>query len=177
MLISLMAMMAAIVIARPHRKDIIYTDAVLLTSLQAVDHCVEYEDDKQSKCKKCEDAYYVDQGNCDRCMAKCNRCDEPSKCLECENGYYFSGTNTNCTKCPTPCKRCYGRYTCLECKEDYFLAVRSCVTDKVILLYYFGLSTLIISSILAIVCCCRLVFTIEKVQQYDVNNLFHSDAD
>ena len=177
MLVSLVAILTAVVVARPHEIDGVYTDPVIITSLQAIDHCVEYEDENDSKCRKCEDAYYANQGDCDRCMANCNRCKEASKCLDCQNGYYFSVTNTICKKCPNQCKRCYGRYTCLECNEDYFLAVRSCVTDKVILLYYLGISTLVISCILAIVCCCRLVFTMEKVQPYDVNNLFQSDAD
>ncbi|ELP93554.1 protein serine/threonine kinase, putative [Entamoeba invadens IP1] len=90
----------------------------------SVKGCLVYEVNK-NKCTKCQEGYYNESDNCQKCSSSlehCSTCSDKTKCLSCTSGY--SLINNQCQKCSQPnCKTCSTTSnTCDECTDStYYL--------------------------------------------------------
>ncbi|KAK8846429.1 hypothetical protein M9Y10_020450 [Tritrichomonas musculus] len=85
-------------------------------------------------CTECQDGYYLDNANCEHCIAGCKKCSSGGQqCTECFDGYYVSSTDgklVNCSACPTDCKSCSrndsGQLICNKCYDGYYPKDNKC---------------------------------------------------
>ncbi len=146
-----------------------------------VEDCLEYTDEPyNTTCSKCTERHYLNTSTlCLPCIDDCITCNDGLTCEVCKKGKYFESDKGKCVDCNPRCKACTSSIRCTECADGYFRTVRTCITERVYVLFMLGLLFLGISSIALIVCILRCILS-SLNGKYDPKtfpNLFQVEAD
>ena len=146
-------------------------------NLQDLPNCIKYSNVDKSICEVCEKGHYLKSGTCLPCLLNCLDCTSLDVCTQCKIGHYVGNKKDSCPKCEPQCLECTSKSRCTKCAHGYFLSVRTCVTDKVRLLFFIGIIILGISALGIAACALRICFTREGTTNKDMSNLFQIEAE
>ena len=152
--------------------------AAMGEDLDAVPHCLKYTDETTKMvCKICEPAFFLQGGRCEACIEHCTDCESAVDCKHCQRGFYLGEKGESCLQCEPQCTTCTSKYICTECSHGYFFSIRTCVTDKVLLLFYYGSGLLCISGLAILACIFRFCCASQSDSDQDITNLFQGESD
>ena len=85
-----------------------------------IENCEEISNDDASKCTKCKNGFYLNNGKCNKCEIEyCSKCSNSTRCTSCVDNYYLN--NGKCIECANKnCKKC-DNDKCYECKNGFYL--------------------------------------------------------
>ena len=115
---------------------------------------------------------------CEPCIDKCLECKSQDDCSTCLKGYFFNDDKVRCEQCNLRCSACTSSVRCTECAKGYIKTVRTCITERVWVLYMLGLGLLGIATLILAGCILICCFTsYESQNPSSISNLFESEDD
>ena len=83
----------------------------------------ELNSKNEPKCMFCNQGYFTEDGNCQKCIKNCQSCSGKTleNCHNLEPGFFYNSKKKKIDKCIIKgCAFCFSDTYCLNCKEGYF---------------------------------------------------------